>query len=273
MNKIVMITGGNGGIGKTISRTIAQHNAEVIIVGRNKLKCDEVVEELKKDIQNPKISCEIADVSCYASVRALAKRYRETGKPLHVLINNAAVVPESRQETSEGIELSWATNVMGYYWMMREFKDILAASAPSRVVNVASNYAGGLDIKDVQYSKRTYDANEAYRQSKQADRMLSGYFGNAWKDLGISVNSCHPGVVGTKLLKDLGFGGRDSLETAAATPVMLAVTDVGQTVSGKYFSSKEDRECKFSKNLVAAEELNNLCEQLTTTIIKKLEQL
>jgi retinol dehydrogenase 12 len=78
---------------------------------------------------------EIVYFSSYSSVEALVNRWRG---PLHVLINNAATSPRQRQETPEGIEVQFATNVLGYFWMTQLFSDHLKASAPARVINVAS---------------------------------------------------------------------------------------------------------------------------------------
>jgi len=272
-SKIVMVTGGNTGIGKSIAKIIAKHptTKEVIVVGRNKEKCERAVSDLKATTNFPNISYEIADLSLYSSIKDLATRYKQSGKSLHVIVNNAAVVPKNRETTSEGIELAFATNVLGYYWMMTEFREILTASAPSRVVNVASNYAGGLDITDLQFEAREYNENTAYTQSKQADRMLAGYFGKTWKNLGISVNACHPGVVNTKLLKDLGFNhGGDTEDSAAATPAFVAMNEEGENNFGKYFVGKQLQRCRFSENFEASEQLVNACEAMTKTIKEKL---
>jgi retinol dehydrogenase-12 len=112
---------------------------------------------------------------------------RWTG-PLHVLINNAVCTPRTRQETPEGIEMQFATNVLGYFWLIDAFTAILKASAPARVVNVASYWAGGLDLNDLEFVRRRYDNDTACRQSKQADRMLSVAFAETLAPYRISIN-------------------------------------------------------------------------------------
>jgi len=270
-SRVFMITGGNGGIGKAIATAIARSSrGEVILVGRNKEKCDIAVREIKRETQNNGVSYEVVDLASYHSIKSFAKRYRESGKPLHVLINNAAIVPNKRELSPDGLELQWATNVMAYYWMMREFRDVLANSAPARVVNVASNYAGELDLGDVQFQKRKYEPNAAYRQSKQANRQLSAAIAEAWKSINVSVNACHPGVVGTTVLRSLGFGnGYETPEEGAATPVMLATTDVGQHETGKYFSNQAMTKCRFSEDKQQAADLLKLCEEITVNLDNK----
>ncbi|MDD5323578.1 MAG: SDR family NAD(P)-dependent oxidoreductase [Methylococcales bacterium] len=127
---------------------------------------------------NTKVRFELADLSRYQDIKDLAKRWKV---PLDVLINNAACTPRTRQETPEGIELQFATNVLGYYWLIDGFTEILKASAPARVINVASYWAGGLDISDLEFKRRSYDNGKAYRQSKQANRMLSAAFAEKLK--------------------------------------------------------------------------------------------
>jgi NAD(P)-dependent dehydrogenase (short-subunit alcohol dehydrogenase family) len=89
-------------------------------------------------------------------------------------------------------------------------------------VNVASYWAGGLDLGDLEFKRRPYDNDQAYRQSKQADRMLSVAFAERLREHRVWVNACHPGDVRSRLSANLGFGGHETPEQGAATPVWLA---------------------------------------------------
>jgi retinol dehydrogenase-13 len=182
--------------------------------------------------------------------------------PLHVLVNNAAVAPRRRQETPEGIELQFATNVLGYFWMIQAFTKHLARSAPARVVNVASYWAGDLDLTDVQFMRRPYDNNAAYRQSKQADRMLTVAFAGRMKALGVPLNACHPGDVRSTLSGNLGFGGSQTPDEGAQTPTWLAMDAIGGTVTGRYFEHLKEVPCPFGANRAAVEELYQACARL-----------
>jgi len=128
---------------------------------------------------------------------------------------------------------------MSYFWMIREFQEILISSAPSRIVNVASNYAGELDLQDLQFQTRKYEKNSAYKQSKQANRMLTIAHAERLQKFSVSVNSCHPGVVSSNLSYALGFGGWESPEVGAETPVFLA-TDEALKLTGKLFNAKKN---------------------------------
>jgi len=136
--------------------------------------------------------------------------------------------------------------------------DLLISSAPSRVVNVASNYAGGLDLTDINFEKRKYDPNDVYRQCKQADRMLSWSFAEKFKDKNVTVNSCMPGVINTNLLHDLGFGSGAKPSDGAKTPIWLATSSDLNGVTNKYFDNKKEQTCNFRKKT----ELQSLWELL-----------
>ena len=178
---------------------------------------------------------------------------------MHVLVNNAAVAPRRREETPEGIELQFATNVLGYFWMITAFRKHLTDSAPARVVNVASYWAGGLDLADLEFRRRPYDNDAAYRQSKQADRMLTAAFAERLKDAGVTVNACHPGDVASTLSHSLGFGGHESPDQATITPVWLATEAIGAMATGNYFEGQRAVRCRFGADREAVEALYRAC--------------
>ena len=204
-NRVALVTGATGAIGKAITRQIAmKEDYVVVLLCRDEQKGLKAVQEIKRATGNENVWYELANVSRQASIKDLAARW--PGR-LDVLVNNAAVTPRRRQETAEGIELQFATNVLGYVWMTQAFAKILKQSAPSRGINVASYWAGDLVIDDLEFKRRRYNNNEAYRQSKQANRMLSAAFAERLNSDQVMVNACHPGDVNSKLSNDLGFGG------------------------------------------------------------------
>lgn len=179
--------------------------------------------------------------------------------PLHAIINNAAETPRKREETPERIERQFATNVLGYFWMIQAFTPILTASAPSRIINVASYWAGGLELNDLEFIRRDYDNDQAYRQAKQADRMLTAVFAERLKPQQVSVYACHPGDVHSTLSHNLGFGGHETPEQGADTPVWLATTAEGTEYSGKYFEHRHPVRCSFMQDKLAANALFECC--------------
>jgi NAD(P)-dependent dehydrogenase (short-subunit alcohol dehydrogenase family) len=254
--RAAIVTGATGRIGKAIARGIAATGCAVVLACRNAEKAAQSAKEIRAATGNARVRPEVVDVSRKASVEAFAARWRG---PLHLLVNNAAVTPRRREETPEGIERQFATNVLGYVWMIRAFAETLKQSAPSRVVNVASYWAGDLELDDLEFRKRPYNNNEAYRQSKQADRMLTVAFAERLQPFGVTVNACHPGDVNSPLSNNLGFAGSQSPDEGARTPVWLATDAVGGQFTGKYFEDRQEVRCPFTSDRRAIARLLEAC--------------
>jgi NAD(P)-dependent dehydrogenase (short-subunit alcohol dehydrogenase family) len=217
----------------------------VVLVVRDQARGEEAAAGLRASTGNPGISVRTADLGSASSIKALRAAWKG---PLHALVNNAATAPRRREETKDGMEAQWGVNVIGYWRMATAFRDVLSASAPSRLVNVASYWAGGLSLSDPEFRRRPYDNDTAYRQSKQANRLMSVLLAGEWMDLGISVNACHPGDVNSRLSNNLGFGGSASPEEGADTPSWLAADPEAGDISGKWVSSKEASDDEFAKD-------------------------
>jgi NAD(P)-dependent dehydrogenase (short-subunit alcohol dehydrogenase family) len=250
-----IVTGATGAIGGAIARGLSALGYRVIIIVRDRSRGERMASSIEKETHHP-VEVELCDVSLQSQVIALKQRLPEV---LDVLVNNAAECPRSRQVTEVGIERQWATNVLGYHWLMRECAEALAASPRGRIVNVASYWAGGLDLADVEFRRRRYDNDDAYRQSKQADRMLSAAYAEHLKPRGIHVYSCHPGDVRSKLSSDLGFGGHESPAAGADTPIWLASASLDASATGRYFAHRRAEPCRFSANRKQVEALFDLC--------------
>ncbi len=255
---VTLVTGATGAIGNAIATQLAAKQAfEVVLLCRDQGKAARAVAEIRSTTGNQRVRYELVDLSRHASIQALANRWRG---PAHTLINNAAVTPRRRQETPEGIELQFATNVLGYFWMIRAFSEHLQRSSPARVVNVASYWAGGLDLDDPEFRRRRYNNDQAYRQSKQADRMLTAAFARRLQPYGVTVNACHPGDVSSTLSNNLGFGGHESPDEGGRNPVWLATAESGQKVTGRYFEHMQEVRCPFVADRDAVESIYRVCE-------------
>ena len=255
--KVAGITGATGAIGYAIASQLATQNYRVILLTRDPIKSKAAVESIKSKTGNQSISFNIVDLSRRSSILKLASSWEG---PLHVLVNNAAVTPQNRLETPEGIELQFATNVLGYFWMIEFFSEILSNSAPSRIVNVASYWAGGLDLDDLEYNRRPYHNHDAYRQSKQANRMLTPVFSTMLESKNVTVNSCHPGDVNSSLSKSLGFGGTQSPDDGAKTPVWLASSSDLNKITGKYIENCRESSCPFGAHQSRSHQLYVICQ-------------
>lgn len=254
-----LITGATGAIGYAICEGLARTPGfEVVLLGRDEGRTRAAAARLQQETGNEQVRHVIADVSRKQEIEALARRWEG---PLHVLVNNAAATPRQRRETPEGIEVQFATNVLGYFWMTEAFRDTLIASAPARVINVASYYAGDLDLDDLQFKRRPYDNRRAYRQSKQANRMLVAALAPRLAPHHITINACHPGDVNSSLSNNLGFGGSESPAQGAATPIWLATSDDVTNHTGHYFAGQRAVPDSFSRDKETVERLYDLCQR------------
>lgn len=264
-SRTALVTGATGAIGYAICEGLARTPGfSVVLIGRDEPRTRQAAGQIRRDTGNEQVRYDIADLSRQQEIAALAARW-EGG--LNVLINNAAVTPPRRRETPEGIELQFATNVLGYFWMTQAFTPILAATAtdasPARIVDVASYYAGDLHLDDLQFERRPYDNRRAYRQSKQANRMLVAAFAPRLAPHNITINACHPGDVNSSLSNNLGFGGSESPARGAATPIWLATSDdvAGQT--GQYFADRRRQTDPFGNDKEAVERLFDICRRFS----------
>lgn len=257
MNKrTAIVTGAYGAIGKAIAAGLASENFSVVLVGRNPDQLNRTREELIRRTGNPDISAEVTDLSLKSEIHALRARWKGS---LHLLVNNAATGPRKRTETAEGTEVQWATNVLSYSRMIEYFVPFMKEQPGARIVNVASYWAGGLDFDDVEFRRRRYDNDAAYRQSKQADRMLSAAWADVLTPYDITVNACHPGDVNSKLSNYFGFGGHESPEEGAATPLYLCLSPDLKNKTGGYYEHLRPVRCPFSADKDAVRKLFDLC--------------
>jgi NAD(P)-dependent dehydrogenase (short-subunit alcohol dehydrogenase family) len=254
---VVLITGATGVIGNAIARALAATPGyALVLVARDRDRAAKAVDAIQRESGNDEVRFLIADLSRRHGIQALADDWQG---PLHVLVNDAGVAPRRRETTPEGIELTFATNVLAYLWMAQAFAPHLERSAPARIVNVASYWAGELDLDDLEFQRRPFDNHTAYRQSKQANRMLTVALADALAGRGISVNACHPGDPASTLSRNLGFSGSQSAEEAARTPVMLARGELGAGVSGGYFEHGREARCRFGEDRDGVKRLYTIC--------------
>jgi NAD(P)-dependent dehydrogenase (short-subunit alcohol dehydrogenase family) len=270
--KRVIITGPTSGIGKEIAVQIATLGAELVLgcrdIGRGKRTSDEIVS--RTGMNNPTVLH--IDTSNQKSIYEFARQCRERYSRLDVLINNAGIYRVRRQISVDGLELTFSTNVLGYYILTRDLLDLLRASAPARIVNVASTYAGDLDLSDLQFERRTYVGQKAYKQSKACDRMLTWAFARRLEGTGVTANTMAPGLVQTGLYRDTPsvlrlalrivglFHGRSAAQ-GADTAVWLASSPEVEGINGRFFEQRREMSCEF-RNVEAEEKLWSICEGL-----------
>ncbi len=257
-NPTAILTGAYGAIGKAIAEGLAERGFQLVLVGRYEKELKDLVLELSRSTGNEYISHRAVDLSRKKEIEAFSQSWKG---PLHLLMNNAVTAPENREETPDGVELQFDTNVLGYFWMMEFFHPHMENQEDARIVNVASYWAGDLDLDDLEFKKRPYDNDTAYRQSKQADRMLTAAFARRLKSRSIAVLAAHPGDVNSKVSRSLGYGGWEPPEKGAETPLFCATNPALKDVTGKYFEHKQEKSCRFAADEKAVERLYEICSK------------
>lgn len=268
-----LVTGATSGIGKEIARTLARLGATVVIGSRDRGRGEAAVAELVASTGKRDISAMEVDLAEQGSIRAFAKTFTERHPKLHVLVNNAGQWTTEKETSHEGIELTWATNVLGPYLLTRLLEPRLAAAGGARVVNVVSTIAGDLDFGDVEMKTRTYDGLTAYKQSKQALRMLSWHQADALKSAKITSNAVAPGFVRTQLNRKatgfipamMNFSAKlfaQTPEKGADTPTWVAASDEHATTTNKLFNTgRREMTCKF-RDAGEIRKLVDVCEKM-----------
>ncbi|MBW3643776.1 MAG: SDR family NAD(P)-dependent oxidoreductase, partial [Actinobacteria bacterium] len=211
-NKRVVVTGATSGIGREVASALASLGAHVVLACRDQTRGEAVAAEINATAGAERATAMTVDTSEQRSIRVFARAYHETYGALDVLVNNAGVLLPDRRTSIDGIELTFATNVLGYHLVTAELLDALKAAAPSRVVNVASTFAFAVDMDDMQFERRPYDGLTAYAQSKALDRMLTWAFARRLEGDSVTVNAMAPGLVlDTHLYRDLSAEAKREL--------------------------------------------------------------
>ena len=150
--------------------------------------------------------------------------------------------------------------MLGYFLLTNELLAVLRKAEAARIVNVASGMAYGLELDDVEFKRRRYDASQAYAQSKQANRMLTWALARRLEGTAITANAMAPGACNTKLLHALypGFGGRTAAQ-GADTAVWLANSPEVAGKSGRFWENRREATCRF-RDADNEEALWSLCE-------------
>ncbi len=259
---VCLVTGATAGIGTASALMLSEPGAHVCLAARDRDRGAKAADEITRLTGNP-TKVVVVDLARPASIRTGAAEVLQLLPRLDVLVNNAGVWSADRRETPDGLELVWATNVLGYYLLTELLSKQLSESKPARVVMVASGLAHSLDLSDPEFKRRRYSGIKAYAQSKQSDRMLTRSFSRRLAPLGVTVNSMHPDFTRTAAFAKggglqgaiAGLGamlfGR-SPRKAADTAVWLALSPDVRDVTGRYFRERRDVVCEHTDE--AAEE-------------------
>jgi len=242
--RTAVVTGATSGLGRVVAGQLAALGARVVCVGRDRAKTERARREIAADTGNAEVVAELADLGLVAEVRALARRLLENEARIHILVNNAAVLPGERTLTAEGLETTFATDLLSPFLLTELLLPRLEESAPARIVNVASGgmYLAAIDLDDLQNAREPFDGARAYARAKRGLVMLTEYWAGQLRESGVVVNAMHPGWADTPGVRDSlpGFHRLTARflrtpEEGADTITWLAAAAEAGEVSGRFW--------------------------------------
>jgi NAD(P)-dependent dehydrogenase (short-subunit alcohol dehydrogenase family) len=260
--RVILITGSTGGLGREVARLLAANGDHVIIHGRDVQRGSALVAEIE---EQGKGSARLytADMGSFAEVRTLARAILRDYDRLDVLVNNAGIWLEGpRQLSADGHELHFQVNYLSGFLLTRELLPLLRQSAPARIVNVSSLAQRPIDFDNVMLEEG-YSDSRAYAQSKLAQVMFTFDLAAELESTGVTANALHPAtMMNTDMVLERGAQARSSVDDGAAAVLhLINGADLG---SGGYFNQMTPaRANDQAYDQAARARLRELAERLT----------
>ncbi len=278
--RVCLITGASSGIGEASAIGLAERGASLVLLCRDRGRGEAAIARIRSRTGAGDIELLIADLSSQSQIRAAAAQFLDSGRKLHVLLNNAGLIIRQRTVTEDGIETTFAVNHLAYFLLTNLLLARLRESAPARIVSVSSalhkrGYGDGRIAFDDLGGETAYSGYKAYGQSKLANILFTRELARRLDGTGVTANALHPGVVAT------GFAGNNrnalwriaratyrpfslSPERGARTSVWLATDPALATVTGRYFQQCKQRQpAPQARNDEDAARLWRISEQMT----------
>ncbi|NDJ53468.1 MAG: SDR family oxidoreductase [Chloroflexi bacterium] len=247
--KTILITGANSGIGEATARGLAAMGAHILMVARNREKGEAARAGIIERSGNKRVDLLLADLGKLDDIRALAEQVMAKDIGLDVLINNAAIVPLTRELTKDGLERQFAVNHLAYLRLTLLLLNLLKASAPSRIINLSSilHTSGNLDFDNLQSEKSYGPAGlQTYNNTKLYNVLFTYELARRIAGSGVTVNAVHPGFLGTNLSRTMPKPLHAVYKAILAGPdrgakpvIYLASSPEVEEVSGTYFDRLE----------------------------------
>ncbi|XP_016471809.1 short-chain dehydrogenase TIC 32 B, chloroplastic [Nicotiana tabacum] len=289
-NLTAIVTGGASGIGLETARVLALRNVHVIIAARNMEAANEAKQRILKDNNAARVDIEKLDLSSIRSVKAFADKFKALNLPLNILINNAGIMFCPFQLSEDGIEMQFATNHIGHFYLTNLLIDKMketskATGIQGRIVNLSSllhqyPYEEGIQFNKIS-DKSSYQERLAYGQSKLANLLHSNELSRRLQEEGanITVNSVHPGLIMTNLMRHSALSMKifraftcfmwKNVSQGAATTCYAALHPSLKGVTGKYFVDCNEHEpSKLAQDEALARNLWDVSNNLINAALK-----
>jgi NAD(P)-dependent dehydrogenase (short-subunit alcohol dehydrogenase family) len=255
----VLVTGATDGLGRALATRLAGEGATVIAHARSEERGRAALADLLDAPGDVRLV--VGDLASLQAVRALADQVPDR---LDVLVNNAGIgFAGGRQESEDGYELRFAVNYLAGFLLASLLRDRLVASAPARIVNVASAGQQAIDFDDVML-ERGYDGARAYRQSKLAQIMHAFDLADELAGSGVTATALHPATfMDTKMVIDAGVTPASTVQEGLEATWRLVADPSVEGVSGAYFNgTREVRADAQAYDLDARRRLRELSQRL-----------
>ncbi|MBN9551595.1 MAG: SDR family NAD(P)-dependent oxidoreductase [Alphaproteobacteria bacterium] len=241
-DKTILVTGSTDGVGRVVAERLGAAGARMLVHGRDAGRGKAVVAAI--EAKGGKAEFLATDLASLAEVRRLAEAVRARTDRLDVLINNAGVGTgghgAKRQVSADGYELRFAVNYLAGFLLTSELLPLLMASAPARIVNVASAGQQAIDFDDVMLT-HGYSGVRAYCQSKLAQILFTIDLAEQFDGTGVTVNALHPAsYMDTTMVRQAGVTPWSSVETGADAIINLATSPALEGRSGLYFDGQRE---------------------------------
>jgi NAD(P)-dependent dehydrogenase (short-subunit alcohol dehydrogenase family) len=266
-DKTVFITGSTDGVGRYVATRLASGGANVVVHGRDKARATSLIEEIRRAGGREPVFYQ-ADLSSLAETRKLAEAVLANHKRLDVFVSNAGIGSQNegpaRQTSKDGHELRFAVNYLAGFLLARLLLPLLKASAPSRIVNVASLGQHPIDFDDVMITK-SYSGSRAYAQSKLAQIMFTIDLAEELKGSGVTANSLHPATyMNTTMVRAGGITPTSTVKQGGEAILHLVSGDDVADESGLFFNGmNEARANPQAYDASARKKLRTLSLELT----------
>lgn len=272
--RVCLVTGASDGHGRAVAKTLARLGADVVLLGRSPEKCRRVQAEIEGECgKSPLIL--LCDLSSREEIDRAAAEYLASGRSLHVLVNNAGLVSQAREENAEGIETTLAVNYLATFQLSLRLLPRLRESGAARIVNISSDTyrIASLDLDDLQM-QRGYSFMRAYGRSKLAIVYFTLELARRLGDAGVTVNAVDPGPIASNIgANNTGLAYRiagplikglfPSAERAARTALMVATDPTLGDATGGYWRSRKRREHPLDFDAELSERLWRMSAELT----------
>ena len=275
----VLVTGGSSGVGEAACEGFAAAGATVYMLARDYDRAVRAIGRIESrlPVSGGTVKLELCDLSDLSEVRRFAESFQARFDRLDLLVNNAGVLPRERTHTSDGVELTFATNVLGPFLLTSLLLPALLAAEPSRVITVSSGgmYTARLRTDDLQLEKQPFDGARFYAHAKRAQVALNRVWAERLPADRVAFHAMHPGWVDTaglrtslprfrRVMRPLLRDARQGADTI----VWLGTQPTLEPATGAFWQDREPRpEHRLPSTRETAEDREVLwreCERLCT---------